>query len=117
MISSNSEWVALILGKHDAASTWQQIFTSIRDIAMYAPKPGALDRATVAPDRLLANSAWNLWGDYLQHAPLVVDELKKFWVSITSSGTAVLLLDGLSLRELPLIVSAAKGRGVIPVRV
>ena len=117
MISSNPEWVSLILGKHDAASTWQQIFSSVRDIAIQTPKPGALDRATVAPDRLLANCAWNLWADYLQHAPLVVDELKKFWVSTTSSGTAVLVLDGLSLRELPLIVSAAKGRGVTPARV
>src|SRR5690349_896847 len=62
------------------------------------PKPGALARATGAPDRVLANTAWNLWADYLQHAPLVVDELKKFWVSTNSSGTAVLVLDGLSAR-------------------
>ena len=33
MISSNPEWISLILGKDDAASTWQQILSSVRDIA------------------------------------------------------------------------------------
>ena len=42
----------------------------------------------------------------------------KFWVSCGGgSGTAVLILDGLSLRELPLIVAAGQQRGLAPARV
>jgi hypothetical protein len=47
----------------------------------------------------------------------VVDELKNFWVAKPGVGTAVLILDALSLRELPLIVQAGQARGLAPIRV
>ena len=112
MIASNVEWVETILGKGEPDTTWQNIFHHLRDIALQSPKAGNLDKATVAPDRLLANTAWNLWNDFIHHAPLVANELKRFWVSSSAFGTAVLILDGLSLRELPLIVAAAQERGI-----
>ena len=55
--------------------------------------------------------------DFPSHAPKVIDELKWFWTSGSLSGTAILIVDALSLRELPLIVSAAEKRGIVPVRV
>jgi hypothetical protein len=58
-----------------------------------------------------------LWDDFQRSAPTSVDELKKFWVQTTASGTAILLLDALSLRELPLIIAAAEERGFTPTRV
>jgi hypothetical protein len=73
--------------------------------------------ATVVPDRLTANTAWNLWDDFQSNCPTAINELKKFWVQTKASGTAVLVLDALSLRELPIIVAAAEGRGVSPTRV
>ena len=42
---------------------------------------------------------------------------QEFWISAAGVGTAVLVLDGLSLRELPLIVAAGQQRGLSPVRV
>lgn len=117
MIASNSDWIETILGKADPGASWQAIFRYLRDLALPSPKAGSLDKATVAPDRLLANSAWNLWDQFIDHAPLVVNELKRFWVSNSALGTAILILDGLSLRELPLIVKAAKERGIEPTRV
>ena len=117
MTGAVSEWVDLIVGQDDPATTWKQIFVGLRDLALQFTKPGVLDKATVAPDRLLANAAWKLWDDFHHHAPTVVDELKKFWVQTAASGTAILLLDALSLRELPIIVAAAKDRGLIPTRV
>jgi hypothetical protein len=43
----------------------------------------------------------------------VVDGLREFWTATaTGAGTAVLILDGLSLRELPLIVAAGRKRGI-----
>src|SRR5438874_383157 len=115
MIVSNSEWIQIILGKSDAGAIWRSIFDSLRDLALQL-KQGSLDRMTVAPDRLLANGAWSLWNDYIHHAPLAANELKHFWISTAASGTAILVLDGLSLRELPLIVAAGKERGVVPLR-
>src|ERR1017187_9108183 len=117
MTTSNAEWIDIILGKADAATKWQRIFDALRDAALLSSKLGALDRVTVAPDQLLANAAWNLWDEFLHHAPLAIDELKKFWVAPKASGRAILILDGLSLRELPIIVNAAKERGITLVRV
>jgi hypothetical protein len=112
-----SDWLKIIVAEDDPAIVWQRIFASLRDLALQSTRAGALDRATVAPDRLLANTAWNLWDEFLTYASTAVDELKRFWIQATASGTAVLILDGLSLRELPLIVAAAKMRGLTPTRV
>lgn len=112
-----TDWLKVIIAEEDPATAWQQIFERLRDIALQSTKTGALDRATIIPDRLLASTSWNLWDGFLSHAPTVVDELKKFWIQTTATGTAILILDGLSLRELPLIIAAAKDRGLTPTRV
>lgn len=117
MTRSASEWVELIAGNSDAGESWAQICSALRDVAMQCTRGGQLERATIIPDRILANAAWNLWDEFPAYAPVVVDELKKFWVRPCASGTAVLVLDALSLRELPLIVNAAIERGAKPVRV
>jgi hypothetical protein len=117
MTGSAIEWVEIIVATDDPATVWKRILANLRDLALQSTKSGVLDRATVAPDRLLANSAWNLWDEFLGYAPTAVDELKKFWINASASGTAVLVLDALSLRELPLLVAAAKARGLTPVRV
>lgn len=110
-------WVDLILGTLDTAETWTAIFARLRDMALANPGAAALHRETIVPDRLLAESAWSLWEEFPRCAPTVVDELKRFWTSTPSAGTAVLVLDGLSLRELPLIVQAAQKRGLSPTRI
>ena len=46
----------------------------------------------------------------------MVEALKRFWADSAPSGTAVLLLDALSLRELPLLFEAGISRGIHPVR-
>ena len=117
MTNAAFQWVDVIVGKDDSASAWNGIFASLLEVALQSIKSGALDKATVVPDRLLANTAWNLWEDFHHYAPTVIDELKKFWVQTTAAGTAVLVLDALSLRELPIILTAGKDRGLTPLRV
>jgi hypothetical protein len=117
MTVSASGWVDMIVGEDDPATAWQKLFAGLRELALESTKPGVLDKATVAPDRLIANTAWNLWDDFHHHAPTVIDELKKFWVQSTASGTAILVLDALSLRELPIILAAAMDRGLTPLRI
>jgi hypothetical protein len=112
-----SGWVDVIVGEGDPASAWKKILAALRELALSSAKSGALDRATVAPDRLIANAAWNLWDTFQRDAPTAIDELKRFWVQTKAAGTAILLLDGLSLRELPIIVAAAKEQGISPTRI
>ena len=113
---SNS-WIDLLLSDDEPDKVWADVFDRLRDVALEVKRPSALDRETIVPDRLIAESAWNLWNDFTQHAPSVMDELKQFWVKVSSSGTAVLILDGLSLRELPYLVRGAEARKIEPTRV
>jgi len=115
--SATEPWADTILSARDSEAAWSDIFDRLRDVALATPDPQTLHKHTVAPDRLLADSAWNLWQDFPSHASKVIDELKRFWTSDSSSGTAILILDALSLRELPLIVAAAAKRGITPVRI
>lgn len=114
---SAGDWARIILAPQPPATAWKQICDRLRDLALSSSTPQALHKATIDPDRLLAESAWNLWFDFAVGAPRVVDELRGFWSATTTSGTAVLILDALSLRELPLIMAAAQKRGVTPARV
>lgn len=115
--SQTGEWAKIILSAQPANAAWKLICDRLRDVAMGCPAPQALHKATIDPDRMLAECAWDLWSEFAGHAPKVVDELRRFWSATSMSGSAVLFLDGLSLRELPLIVAAAQKRGVIPTRI
>ena len=117
MSVSSREWVDVITSEDDPERAWKVILTKLVELALESTKTGQLDRATVVPDRLLANAAWNLWSEFPRLAPLGLDELKRFWVQTSPWGTAVLILDVLSLRELPHIVAAAKKRDVTLTRV
>ncbi|HQU46144.1 MAG TPA: hypothetical protein PK867_25245, partial [Pirellulales bacterium] len=114
-------WRELILGRAgnvaDAGSTWRSIFARLKQLALATTDPLTLHRELVVPDCLLAESAWDLWERFRPAAPSTIDEIKQFWATGSTTGTAVLILDGLSLRELPLIVAAANERGIAPLRV
>jgi hypothetical protein len=59
---------------------------------------------------LLSSSAWELWHEFDKNVPRVTQSLIEFW-NATPSGKAVLILDGLSLRETPWLLQEAKRRG------
>jgi hypothetical protein len=114
---ATTDWPALIFSGHDPGATWHGLFDRLRDLALADPGGKALHTDLTIPDRLLAECAWDLWTDFHAYAPRVAIELQHFWTAASPFGTAVLLLDGLSLRELPLLVQAAEKRGTRPVRV
>lgn len=60
-------------------------------------------------DNLLSGSAWELWHDFEASVPKVTDSLIQFW-DANPSGRAILILDGLSLRESPWLLTEAEGR-------
>ena len=85
-------WESLLLSERPARAVWTDVFARLGELALAASSPGALHRETITPDRLLAESAWDLWQAFPTEAPKVVDGLREFWTGPTASaGTAVLI--------------------------
>ena len=61
-------------------------------------------------DNVLSGSAWELWNDFEASIPKVTDSLVQFWDS-NPEGRAILILDGLSLRESPWLLTESERRG------
>ena len=61
-------------------------------------------------DLVLSSSGWELWADFEQSVEQTSKALTDWWAQ-RPTGKAVLILDGLSLREAPWILYGAKERG------
>lgn len=68
------------------------------------------DRALAGLDLFLATAAWDLWECYYDSVPRTSEELADWW-AVTEPGRAVLILDALSLREVPWLLEGAGQRG------
>ena len=71
---------------------------------------GQRDRRIAPLDNLLSGSAWELWDAFEATAPRTVASLEAFWATRTG-GKAILILDALSLREVPWLLEQAQARG------
>jgi hypothetical protein len=116
--TAGAGWESLVLAGDPPEAAWTAIFARLRDNALASPNAVSLHKETIIPDRILAESAWDLWQAFPASAPKVIDGLKEFWSRPSgAAGSAVLILDALSLRELPLILAAGKKAGIEPVKV
>ena len=70
------------------------------------------NRMVAAVDLFLATAGWDLWLDYPKAAQHTANELAAWWTG-RDAGRAVLILDGLSLREAPWLLHGAKERGYV----
>src|SRR5271170_3756785 len=90
--TSPASWESLILSERSAADIWTSIFTKLGETAAATPNPTLLHRETIVPDRLLAESAWDLWQAFPTDAPKIVDAMRDFWAAPSASaGTAILI--------------------------
>jgi hypothetical protein len=110
----STDWANIILSSQPPAAAWAAIFLSLLSMAKQSASPVALHDATVVPDRLLAEAAWELWEAFPECAIKTSTTLKD-WTN-QSSGKAVLILDALSLRELPILLGAAEARDIQPLQ-
>lgn len=70
------------------------------------------DEALRAVDAWLAGAGWDLWCAFGGAMPRTADRLADWWEAVpTGIGAAVLILDGLSLREWPLLRDGAAAHG------
>lgn len=99
---------------HDA---WASVFQHAWDMCS-APFGGAKpeseivrrDREIADLDLFLATAGWDLWAQYELCVPRTSKELATWW-QVCGSGRAVLILDALSLREVPWLLAGAADRG------
>ena len=102
------------------AHAWKKIQEFLWDV-FAAPLPVKAekeivrrDRALTDLDNLLAGAAWNLWNDLPTVIKQGSDGVAEFWSigshAIGPHGKAVLILDSLSLRELPFLLQEAERR-------
>jgi len=110
----STDWSGIILDSQSPQDAWAEIFSALQSLSRSSSSPVALHDATVIPDRLLTEAAWELWEAFPMYAEKTSDNLKGWAVG---SGKAVLILDALSLRELPILMGAAEARGIQPVQV
>ena len=68
------------------------------------------DREIGTLDHFLSTSGWDLWHAFGDTVERTSDRLVRWWAE-PFSAKAVLILDGLSLRELPWLLQGAKERG------
>jgi len=71
---------------------------------------GERERQITPLDNLLAGSAWDLWDSFETCAPRTSQALADFWAR-RPCGKAILILDALSLREVPWLLEQAQVRG------
>lgn len=98
-------------------SAWKAIFEYAWEICS-APLTTSLvgkevigrDAALADLDLVLSSSGWDLWADFEQNTEQTSKALADWWAQ-QPTGKAVLILDGLSLREAPWILYGAKERG------
>lgn len=96
---------------------WSAIFDHAWQICSEPLTPNAApgeitkrDRETAALDLFLTASGWDLWKAFEASAPTTADALTSWWAG-RGAGRSILILDGLSLRELPWLLQGAERRG------
>ncbi len=97
---------------------WKMIFQYAWELcsaAFGSGKPAAQvtqrDRSLADIDLFLATAGWDLWRAYEDAVPHTADVLTQWWQS-RSDGKAVLILDSLSLREIPWLLSGVQQHGL-----
>lgn len=100
-----------------ADQAWQVIFDYLHETFSPSIRTDIADAITIERDKsiekldnVLSGSAWELWQQFEQSTPLTSQQLKHFWTDRVE-GKAILILDALSLRELPWLIEQSTRRG------
>jgi hypothetical protein len=110
-------WIKPIFHSSDPMAAWQSIFEMLGTLSQASTSPEELRKQTIAPDRLLAESAWDLWQVYNSTAPKTSQAIQAWWAKSVATGRAILILDALSLLQLPLLLGGAESQGITPLSV
>ena len=99
------------------ANAWDAIVKQTLDICSQPLKKetapttvGKRDREVATFDHFLSSGGWELWQTFGETVERTSDRLVRWWAE-PYSARAVLILDGLSLRELPWLLQGAENYG------
>src|ERR1039457_1181 len=99
------------------ASAWETLFQHAREVcsaSMRIEKASSevtrRDAEIGAADLFLATAGWDLWRSYEAVVPRTADALASWWAA-RPAGRAVLILDAMSLREMPWLLAGAAEHG------
>lgn len=105
------------LTRETPAAAWAMLIAQAQAICAEPLDPATAkaevihrDRAVGALDSVLATAAWDLWREFEAWVPRTADYLADWWAA-TPGRKAVLILDGLSLREWPWLTQEATQHG------
>ena len=100
-----------------ATEAWQEIISFCLHVhkAPLPPKSNhnliaERERTVAELDLFLAAAGWDLWREFHTQVERTAVALQEWW-NRNAQGRAVLVLDALSLRELPLLMQGAESRG------
>ena len=125
-MSQDDAWIYPILHSPNPATAWVRLFEMLNTLSQASTSLQELRKQTIAPDRLLAESAWELWQAYNSTAPRTSQAIQDWWnpsfAPLFNSGwggksRATLILDALSLLHLPLLLSGAENHAIKPLSV
>jgi hypothetical protein len=115
MALTANDLLALIQSSNSEA--WRRIVEEVLEIARKPLSAGNGPSEVVRRDReigdldlLLASTGWDLWQAFGDSVERTSNRLVRWWAE-PYSAKAVLILDGLSLRELPWLLQGAEERG------
>ena len=105
------------LTQSPSAEAWAAIIDQVIDICIPALSQDTAASEVTRRDRLVGNldhflssAGWDLWRSFGQDVERTSDKLAQWWTE-PFSAKAVLILDGLSLRELPWLLEGAEKHG------
>jgi hypothetical protein len=110
-------WADTILSLRPPEEIWNEVSTELLRLARTTTSPVELHQALVPADRLLAESAWELWSAFSTFSGRTSARLIEWWNRSAAGGRAVLILDALSLRDLPALLGGAQSRNIQPTNV
>jgi hypothetical protein len=107
--SAEDAWASI---REQMASVWQPDYDAGTELSQARQREDNL----ASLDLLLSHAVWPLWHSFSASVPRAAQALADFWAA-HPGGCAVLMLDSLSLRELPLLTAAARARNLTVHRV
>jgi hypothetical protein len=109
-------WFTSALLNPDPAAVWHFVANYVLQEARSPYDPHRLHTRLLGLDRLLAESAWELWERFPEAAPRTAAFLQEWWLDNANpvSGRAVMIMDALSLRELPLLLDIFAQKHIVP---
>ena len=109
--STNEAWTCLFQHAWDICS---QAISTNASVDEVASQIAHRDYALHPVDQLVATAFWDLWKAYESSVTLTSQRLVQWWndrATFQDQGRAVLVLDALSLREVPWLLQGAESRG------